>query len=53
MKQAKVMSSEVDIEDGPNDEGDMFMRPGKLADPSQAIQERGCCLLLQRRSLPP
>jgi ubiquinol-cytochrome c reductase cytochrome c1 subunit len=26
------MAAEVDIEDGPNDEGEMFMRPGKLSD---------------------
>eukprot|EP00550_Attheya_septentrionalis_P003401 CAMPEP_0198291318 /NCGR_PEP_ID=MMETSP1449-20131203/8883_1 /TAXON_ID=420275 /ORGANISM="Attheya septentrionalis, Strain CCMP2084" /LENGTH=275 /DNA_ID=CAMNT_0043989939 /DNA_START=29 /DNA_END=856 /DNA_ORIENTATION=+ len=26
------MSSEVDVVDGPNDEGEMFERPGKLAD---------------------
>lgn len=27
------MASEVDVLDGPNDEGEMFERPGKLADP--------------------
>lgn len=27
------MSSEVDFVDGPNDEGEMFERPGKLTDP--------------------
>jgi len=27
------MASEVDVVDGPNDEGEMFERPGKLADP--------------------
>lgn len=27
------MSSEVDVVDGPNDEGEMFERPGKLYDP--------------------
>jgi len=28
-----AMSSEVDVMDGPNDEGEMFERPGKLSDP--------------------
>jgi len=27
------MASEVDVVDGPNDEGEMFERPGKLSDP--------------------
>ena len=27
------MASEVDVVDGPNDEGEMFERPGKLTDP--------------------
>mmetsp|Transcript_25043 Transcript_25043/g.24035 ORF Transcript_25043/g.24035 Transcript_25043/m.24035 type:complete len:275 (-) Transcript_25043:112-936(-) len=27
------MSSEIDVVDGPNDEGEMFERPGKLTDP--------------------
>lgn len=26
------MAEEVEYEDGPNDEGEMFQRPGKLAD---------------------
>lgn len=26
------MAEEVEYQDGPNDEGEMFMRPGKLAD---------------------
>jgi len=28
-----TMASEVDVVDGPNDEGEMFERPGKLSDP--------------------
>jgi len=28
----KELASEIDVEDGPNDEGEMFDRPGKLAD---------------------
>jgi ubiquinol-cytochrome c reductase cytochrome c1 subunit len=28
-----AMASEVDVMDGPNDEGEMFERPGKLSDP--------------------
>lgn len=31
-EEMKAMAAEVDVEDGPNDEGEMFMRPGKLAD---------------------
>jgi len=31
--QVEEMASEVDVEDGPNDEGEMFERPGKLSDP--------------------
>ena len=27
------MASEIDVVDGPNDEGEMFERPGKLSDP--------------------
>ncbi|MCO5585259.1 hypothetical protein L7F22_039192 [Adiantum nelumboides] len=30
--EAKEMAEEVEYEDGPNDEGEMFQRPGKLAD---------------------
>jgi cytochrome c1 len=30
--EAKAMAEEVEYEDGPNDTGDMFQRPGKLAD---------------------
>jgi ubiquinol-cytochrome c reductase cytochrome c1 subunit len=30
--EAKAMAEEVEYEDGPNDEGEMFQRPGKLAD---------------------
>ncbi|XP_049848603.1 uncharacterized protein LOC126315393 [Schistocerca gregaria] len=31
--EAKQMASEIDVEDGPNDKGEMFERPGKLTDP--------------------
>lgn len=31
--EVKAMAEEVEYEDGPNDEGEMFNRPGKLADP--------------------
>jgi ubiquinol-cytochrome c reductase cytochrome c1 subunit len=31
-EEAKQEASEVQVQDGPNDEGEMFMRPGKLAD---------------------
>ncbi|PWN21954.1 putative CYT1-cytochrome c1, heme protein [Microstroma glucosiphilum] len=30
--EAKAFAEEVEYEDGPNDEGEMFQRPGKLAD---------------------
>jgi len=30
--EVKAMAEEVEYQDGPNDEGEMFMRPGKLAD---------------------
>lgn len=30
--ESKAMAEEVEYEDGPNDVGDMFQRPGKLAD---------------------
>ncbi|KDN44884.1 hypothetical protein K437DRAFT_224605 [Tilletiaria anomala UBC 951] len=30
--EVKAMAEEVEYEDGPNDNGDMFQRPGKLAD---------------------
>lgn len=30
--EVKAMAEEVEYEDGPNDEGEMFQRPGKLAD---------------------
>ena len=32
-EQAKRMAADIDVEDGPNDEGEMFERPGKLSDP--------------------
>lgn len=31
--EAKEMAAEHEYEDGPNDKGEMFMRPGKLLDP--------------------
>ncbi|XP_036169763.1 cytochrome c1, heme protein, mitochondrial-like [Myotis myotis] len=30
--EAKALAEEVEIQDGPNDDGEMFMRPGKLSD---------------------
>ncbi|KAF6264543.1 cytochrome c1 [Scenedesmus sp. NREL 46B-D3] len=32
-EEAKAMAAEVEVEDGPNDEGEMFERPGRLSDP--------------------
>ncbi|WP_038035065.1 cytochrome c1 [Thermopetrobacter sp. TC1] len=31
-KQAKAIAAEFEVEDGPNDEGEMFTRPGRLSD---------------------
>ena len=31
-EEVKAMAEEVEIVDGPNDEGEMFERPGKLSD---------------------
>jgi ubiquinol-cytochrome c reductase cytochrome c1 subunit len=30
--EVKAMAEEVEYQDGPNDQGEMFQRPGKLAD---------------------
>lgn len=32
-EQLKALAADIDVEDGPNDEGEMFERPGKLSDP--------------------
>jgi ubiquinol-cytochrome c reductase cytochrome c1 subunit len=32
-EQLKAMAADTDVVDGPNDEGEMFERPGKLSDP--------------------
>ena len=31
-EEAKALATELEVEDGPNDEGEMFTRPGKLRD---------------------
>lgn len=31
-EEVKAMAAEIEVEDGPNDEGEMFTRPGKLSD---------------------
>lgn len=31
-EETKAMAAEIEVEDGPNDEGEMFARPGKLSD---------------------
>ena len=31
-EEAKALAEEVEVQDGPNDDGEMFMRPGKLSD---------------------
>lgn len=31
-EETKAMASEIEVVDGPNDEGEMFTRPGKLSD---------------------
>merc|ERR1719421_1669181 len=40
--EAKAMAEDTDVKDGPNDEGEMFERPGKLSDylPSPYPNER-------------
>lgn len=35
-EEAKAMAAEVEVVDGPNDEGEMFDRPGRLSDPLPA-----------------
>eukprot|EP00879_Flechtneria_rotunda_P001423 GHRR01001576.1.p1 GENE.GHRR01001576.1~~GHRR01001576.1.p1 ORF type:complete len:313 (+),score=91.89 GHRR01001576.1:119-1057(+) len=32
-EEAKAMAAEIEVVDGPNDEGEMFERPGRLSDP--------------------
>jgi ubiquinol-cytochrome c reductase cytochrome c1 subunit len=32
-EQIKALAADIDVEDGPNDEGEMFERPGKPSDP--------------------
>lgn len=32
-EEAKAMAAELEYEDGPNDEGEMYTRPGRLSDP--------------------
>ena len=34
--EAKALAKEIDVTDGPNDEGEMFQRPGELKDPLPA-----------------
>lgn len=31
-EETKAMAAEIEVTDGPNDEGEMFTRPGKLSD---------------------
>ena len=35
-EEAKAMAAEAEVTDGPNDEGEMFERPGRLSDPLPA-----------------
>eukprot|EP00983_Pelagomonas_calceolata_P049534 1141549-Pelagomonas_calceolata.AAC.7 len=30
--EVKALAAETEVEDGPNDEGEMYLRPGRLAD---------------------
>jgi hypothetical protein len=43
--EAKAMAAEIEVEDGPNDEGENFTRPGKLSD--RAFWLRPCMLVQQ------
>ena len=36
-EEAKAMAAEAEVTDGPNDEGEMFERPGRLSDPYPAL----------------
>lgn len=30
MDEAKALAEDIEVQDGPNDQGEMFMRPGKV-----------------------
>ena len=32
LKKLKLIASQFEVEDGPNSDGEMFMRPGRLSD---------------------
>jgi len=53
-EEAKAEAEEAEIEDGPNDEGEMFLRPGKLSDhfPSPYANEQKA-RLANNGALPP
>lgn len=43
-EEAKALAFETEVEDGPNDEGEMFTRPGRLSDkiPQPYANEQVC-----------
>lgn len=32
MDEAKALAEDIEVQDGPNDQGEMFMRPGKVCE---------------------
>ena len=41
--ECKMMAADLEFTDGPNDEGEMFDRPGRLADPlPRCVSLAGC-----------
>ncbi|KAI3973396.1 hypothetical protein MKW92_025667 [Papaver armeniacum] len=51
-EETKAMAAEIEVVDGPNDEGEMFTRPGKLSDRSSQWSEL-CVFLLTGYRDPP
>ena len=47
-KEAKFLAEQIEVEDGPNDEGEMFERPGKLSDvfPARRGGARMCAVVV-------
>merc|ERR1719198_173395 len=51
--EANALAQDIEVMDGPNDEGEMFEREGKLSDFPLALPQRGGRALCQQRRLPP
>jgi ubiquinol-cytochrome c reductase cytochrome c1 subunit len=53
-EEAKVMAEETQVLDGPNDDGDMFERPGKLSDYlPKPFKNEGAARKMNNGALPP